>query len=159
MKGKLMLILGLVLVLSITACSTDEPIDDEDTPPIENREDLEEEEEKKEEESETTSEDPEKFSDEWPEDFMPEAPKLAGDIVRSKEEGPHKYFLEFKDISHDDASDYVDSIKEAGFTENTNEYIDTNSIKYKGMDKDNNLLILYWDKSEIVKLELIKKDN
>lgn len=161
MKRKLKLILALVLVLSITACANDDGPDvDDSTPPVEESEEPEDDtdvdkEQGDQEEPETTPEN--EVSDKWPDDFMPQAPKLAGEIVVAKEEGPKKMFLEFDDISHNEASDYVDSIKEAGFTDNTNEENNSNIVKYKGMDKEKNLIVFIW-KEEITKLELIKKD-
>ena len=158
MKGKNLLILALavVLVFTITACNNNEPDKDDEVIMPAEEEELEETET---EVVESTDIETEEVSNSWPKDFMPGAPELEGNIVVVKEEGPNKYFVELKDIAYDDAVDYVNSLKDAGFVDNTNEHIDDKSIQYKGMDASNNLLIFHWDKSQIAKVELIKKNN
>lgn len=158
MKGKNLLILALavVLVFTITACNNNEPDKDDEVIMPAEEEELEETET---EVVESTDIETEEVTNSWPKDFMPGAPELEGNIVVVKEEGPNKYFVELKDIAYDDAVDYVNSLKDAGFVDNTNEHIDDKSIQYKGMDASNNLLIFHWDKSQIAKVELIKKNN
>ena len=158
MKGKNLLILALavVLVFTITACNNNEPDKDDEVIMPAEEEELEDTET---EVVESTDIETEEVTNSWPKDFMPGAPELEGNIVVVKEEGPNKYFVELKDIAYDDAVDYVNSLKDAGFVDNTNEHIDDKSIQYKGMDASNNLLIFHWDKSQIAKVELIKKNN
>ena len=167
MKRIYILILSLILVFSMVACTNGNIDGDQDaTLPVETKDEKENdvEEDNQEPDNQEPQEEPstdpdetKEVSDKWPKDFMPEAPVLEGDIVRSKEEGPKKYFLEFDNIDYDDAVDYVDTVKEAGFSKNVNEHVDTNIVKYKGMDEANNLLIFHWNKNGITKLELIKK--
>jgi len=164
MKRIFILILSLILIFSMVACTRDNIDSDKDTRlPTEGKEEIEngidDENPDEEEETNTDQDKSEEVSDKWPEDFMPEAPKLEGDIVISKEEGPKKYFLKFDNIEYDEAVSYVNTVKEAGFSKNANDHIDRDAINYKGMDEDNNLLIFHWNKNGISKLELIKKKN
>ncbi|NLY36854.1 MAG: hypothetical protein GX046_06420 [Tissierellia bacterium] len=167
MKNKFMILLGLIVILSISACTqdkdtvigVDDPSPAEETKTLE-IEDVQEPEEdmalELEEESEATTPSPGADSSiKWPEDFMSSAPKLQGEIALVKEEGPNKRYIELKDIAYDDAINYVDSIKEAGFTQNYNEDINANIVKYKAMDSKKNLIVFIW-KKDITKVELIK---
>lgn len=145
------LIFALILALSVTACTkTGTDLDEENNPGLENGEENQDE--------ETPDDDSQEAPNKWPQNFMTEAPELDGGIVVVKEEGASKYFIELKNISHDDAIDYIESVKKAGFLDNSNGHIDDNSIRYKGMDKSNNLLIFNWNKSQIAKVELIKSN-
>src|SRR5699024_11200780 len=103
MKRIFILILSLILIFSMVACTRDNIDSDKDTRlPTEGKEEIEngidDENPDEEEETNTDQDKSEEVSDKWPEDFMPEAPKLEGDIVISKEEGPKKYFLKFDNI-------------------------------------------------------------
>lgn len=157
MKRKLLLALSLVLALSITACSKedkDKPVvDGEDKTPVQDIDTPED--------DNSTEEKPEEeqTSNQWPEGFMEKAPKFEEEINIVKQEGPNKYFIQFQNVEYDDTKEYIESIKEAGFTQNVNENTNSNSLKYKGMDSENNLMIFYWGKDGIAKLELIKKNN
>lgn len=162
MKRKLLIILGLVLTLSITACAEDSG-EDVDTP-VEDQEqevdinvDGEDQaaDKDQEEDSNISSGD---VSDEWPSGFMPEVPKLKGDIKVVKEEGPNKYFLEFENIQYEDAQDYVDDLRDAGFNDELTEEANENMVKYKANDSNKNMVVFIWKKDAITKLELIKKD-
>lgn len=160
MKKKLMIIFSLVLALSVTACAKadEKEIDSgkEDTPVEKPQVEEEKDPSDMEDQDLETSPDSE-ISEDWPKDFMPKAPVLAGEILQVKEEGPNKRYIELKALEYDLATSYVDSIKEAGFTENANEEINSNIVKYKGMDSDKNLIVFIW-KKDITKVELIKSN-
>lgn len=169
MKRKFLIILGLILTLSITACAKDDAVEDGDTVVEDQGQDVdssvteeekaaEEDQDESDGEDSTTSMDDNGESGKWPSDFMPEAPKLKGDIKVVKEEGPNKYFLEFENIQYEDAQDYVDDLRDAGFNDELTEEANENMVKYKANDSNKNMVVFIWKKDAITKLELIKKD-
>ena len=163
MKRKLLIILGLVLTLSITACAgdggedVDTPVEDQGQE-VDSAIDKEEDQETDKDQEEDSDISRGDVSDEWPSSFMPEVPKLKGDIKVVKEEGPNKYFLEFENIHREDAQNYVDDLRDAGFNEELTEEANENMVKYKANDSNKNMVVFIWKKDAITKLELIKKD-
>lgn len=169
MKRILILLLSLILVFNLVGCrKTDGPKDQNSSLPVEDKqvnedeidnskeEDIEADIEK-DQDKEGEDEGQEESDSKWPQGFMDQAPRLEGNISIAKEEGPHKYFLKYKDMDQDQAKTYVQEVKDAGFTKNVNDYSNSNVVKYKGMDSSNNLIIFHWNKNGIAKLELIKK--
>lgn len=189
MKRKLLTIFLIVLALTMTACSNgdiDDPVDEGKVPPVEDENNTPEEtpgeedtdeEEPAEEPEDTPEEKPEDELEEepvevpvedaedeqvpadWPEEFMPNAPKLAGQTEVVKEEGPKKYFLKYKDISREDIEEYIEEVKAAGFTNEVDENINQSSIIYKGLDKDYNMIKVVWNQSEYTELTLVKESR
>ena len=181
MKRKLLIVLTLVLALSITACSNGDsdkplnegentPVETPETPPVEESETPEEEEEQAEEaeeEQEEAAEDEAKETDEpatetsgdWPEGFIANAPVLQGNIEVSKQEGPKKHFMKFNDVAKEDAEKYIEEVKAAGFTEDTYEHVAERTMKYKGLDKDRNLVRVFWHFSGDTEVILVKEAN
>lgn len=183
MKRNLLIILMLVLAVSLTACSTKsedetpvtpdtENVEDmgdveEDTPEepqdqvdnneeseVEDTEDIEDANDSEENEENTDSEGA--FS--WPNDFMPNVPEFQGKIFKftEKQDDVHIY-IGFEDVSHEEAVNYVDALKEAGFTKDSNGYSSNGTVNYKGLDKDNNFVKFHWSQNGYAGVDMIKK--
>lgn len=170
MKRKFLAVLTLVLALSITACSngdTDKPINEGDKTPVENPETppVDETDTPDEEQDQANEEAPEADSEvgqestDWPEGFIANAPKFEGNIEVSKQEGPKKHFLKYTDVAREDAEKYIEEVRAAGFTEDVYEHIAEKTVKYKGLDSDNNLVRVFWHHSGDTEVILVKEAN
>ena len=160
MKRNLLILLVLVVALFTVACSTnakdvvvetqEETNTDvtESTPSTEEQE-VEEVEEAKEESVELLA---------WPTDFIENVPVLEGEISKIRENEENQKFIGLKSISYEDATAYIGKLKEAGFTEDSAEYIAEYNINFKARDKNGNFVKLRWSNSGDAGIDMVKPE-
>lgn len=171
MRRNLLIILMLVLAVSLTACGTkseDNPATAPETEDVDLvEEDVVEDAEKEEaeetdetEEPAETDEDDADAEDEltWPSDFLPSVPEFQGRIFKftEKQDDVHIY-IGFEDVTYEEAVDYVEELKEAGFTKDSNGYTSEGTVNYKGDDKDGNFVKFHWSQNGYGGVDIRKK--
>ncbi len=148
MRRKSIVILVLVLALSLfaTACTTKVEDKSPENPAITDGDKVEDE---VVEESES----------DWPKSFMETAPELKGNIVLNDERGENHRYVGYEELNYDSAVAYVEDLKAAGFTVNAFEKINDTLVKYKGFNKDNQLVKFFWTANGRAGVDLIIKDG
>lgn len=176
MRRNLLVILMLVLAVSLTACGTKADDNSTTAPETEETENVEvvdedtpEEPQEEENVDEETNEEADEPADEeevaeneesftWPKDFMPNVPEFQGKIFKftEKQDNVHIY-IGFEDVTHEEAVNYVEELKEAGFTKDSNGYSSEGTVNYKGNDKDGNFVKFHWSQNGYGGVDMIKK--
>lgn len=160
MRRKSLIILALVLAISVfaTACASDSG---EKTPeePIVNGEDNSG------DLQDNTEEDIEELKaediteDNWADSFMKNVPVLEGEVVSVDARDDSHVYVSFESVEYDEAVEYVEELKSAGFSYYTEEMVEEHIIKYNGTDTNNNIVKFHWAPNGRSGINLIRKDK
>ncbi len=91
----------------------------------------------------------------WPGDLMPNVPEFEGDIFKVNDKEANHRYVAYEGVSHEQAVEYISILKEAGFTENADEYVSDYAVNFKGNDKDNNFVKLRWSQNGYISIDMI----
>ena len=78
---------------------------------------------------------------------MPHVPEFEGTIFKVDEKDANHMYVAFKDVSQEEGVEYVEALKDAGFTEEADEYIASTVVNFKGFDKDGNFAKFRWSEN------------
>lgn len=171
MKSKWLLITILILSLVLSGCAgADNTVEDEledaqqsvEETGEEANEELEELGEDIKEEIEETSDKTEnedkddKVEDQkWPADFMPNVPEFEGKIFKVKEKDENNMYVAYEDVSQEEAVAYVEDLKQAGYTNEADEYIASTVVNFKGYDENGDFAKFRWSENGYATVDMI----
>lgn len=173
MKGKLIIISALALSLLLAGCNSDNnEVVEDNTAPVEDAvEEIEEETEdaveEVEEEAEELGDETEEVVDEvedeieeetaevWPADFMSNVPEFEQTIFKINEKDAKHMYVAFEDVSQEDAVEYVETLKDAGFSNDADQYIASTVVNFKGYDENGNFAKFRWSENGYATIDMI----
>lgn len=172
MKRKLFMVSALAVSLLVAGCTSDNSdVVEENTAPVENpveeaEEAVEEAKDEAEEaldqaeEAEEKVEEAEEAIDEatdqvWPASYMAHVPEFEGTIFKINEKDVNHMYVAFEEVDQEDAVEYVQTLKDAGFTVDADEYIASTVVNFKGNDKDGNFVKFRWSENGYATVDMV----
>lgn len=176
MKGKLFIVSALALSVLLGGCAGGDTDKVDNGTPVENAvdetedlaEDVKEEAEDELKDAQDSIEDEvdkaedaiedakEEVSDfEWPSDFMPNVPEFKGKIFKVNEKDFDHMYLAYENVTQEEAVEYIQSLKDAGFVNDADEYIASTVVNFKGYDKDGNFAKFRWSENGYATVDMI----
>lgn len=92
----------------------------------------------------------------WPKDFFIEIPELEGKITGLSSNGNTEKDVSFEYVEKENAIDFVNKIKEAGFTESSSESVSGDYIEYQGYNSNQDYIIFVWNSDKSSSITLVK---
>lgn len=94
----------------------------------------------------------------WPSDFFIEIPELEGKITEVTSSGETEKYVYMEYVKKEDALDYLDKIKDAGFIESPTESISSDYLEYQASNSSEDYIIFSWVSGDYVSLSLVKSE-
>ena len=92
---------------------------------------------------------------EWPADFMPNIPEFEGKIFKVKEKDQNNMYVAYEDVTQEEAVEYVKDLKEAGYTNEADEYIASTVVNFKGYDENGDFAKFRWSENGYATVDMI----
>lgn len=92
---------------------------------------------------------------EWPADFMPNMPEFEGKIFKVKEKDQNNMYVAYEDVTQEEAVEYVEDLKEAGYTNEADEYIASTVVNFKGYDENGDFAKFRWSENGYATVDMI----
>lgn len=92
----------------------------------------------------------------WPKDFFKDIPELEGKIVEVSSSSPQDKFVYIEYVTKEDAYDYMEKLKEFGFTETPSESISGSYLNYQAGNENGDYIIFDWSDSGYCTINLLK---
>lgn len=159
MRRKLLIVSALALSVFLGGCADKETDLVDESLPVE--EDVVVDEEVAEEDTTEAEEDAveeEVVENEalvWPGDLMPNVPEFQGNIFKVNDTDANHRYVAYEEVTHEEAVEYISVLREAGFTENADEYVSDYAVNFKGNDKDDNFVKLRWSQNGYISIDMI----
>lgn len=95
---------------------------------------------------------------EWPANFFDDIPELKGKITQVYNSSEQEKYVYFEHVKKDDALDYIDILKNIGFTKTPSEYVSGNYLNYEASNKDGDYMVFDWSDDESASIVLLKDE-
>lgn len=92
----------------------------------------------------------------WPKDFFKDIPELEGKIIEVSSSSPQDKFVYIEYVTKEDAMDYLEKLKEAGFTESPSESISGGYVNYQAGNEKGDYFVFDWSDSGYATINLVK---
>lgn len=92
----------------------------------------------------------------WPSDFFIGIPELEGKITGVSSSGETEKYVNIEYVEKEDAMEYFNKIKEAGYTEGATESISGDYIDYQASNSVGDYIIFNWNSGNYSSLTLVK---
>lgn len=93
----------------------------------------------------------------WPNDFL-DIPELEGKITSISSSGSAEKYIYIEYVKKDDALDYIDKIKEAGFSASPSESISGSFINYESGNENGDYIVFSWSDNENASITMHKSE-
>lgn len=94
----------------------------------------------------------------WPSDFLKEIPELDGKITEVSSSGETEKYIYMEYVKKEDALEYINKIKEAGFTESPTESITSDYLEYQASNSSEDYIMFNWSSGDYVSITLVKSE-
>lgn len=94
----------------------------------------------------------------WPSDFLKEIPELDGKITEVSSSGETEIYIYMEYVKKEDALEYINKIKEAGFTESPTESITSDYLEYQASNSSEDYIMFNWSSGDYVSITLVKSE-
>ena len=92
----------------------------------------------------------------WPEKFFNDIPELEGKITQVSSSSPQDKYVFIEYVTKDNAMNYLNKLKEIGFTETPSESQSGNNLYYEAGNEKGDYIIFDWSDSEYATINLLK---
>lgn len=92
----------------------------------------------------------------WPKDFFNNVPELEGKIIEVSSSSPNDKFVYIEYVTKEDALDYMEKLKEGGFTESPSESVSGGYINYQAGNEKGDYIVFDWSDSGYSTISLMK---
>lgn len=92
----------------------------------------------------------------WPKDFFNDIPELEGKITQVSSSSPQDKFVYIEYVTEEDALDYTEKLKKAGFVDNPSEAISGDYLNYQAGHENGDYIVFDWSNSGYATISLVK---
>lgn len=92
----------------------------------------------------------------WPQDFFKDLPELEGKITGITSSGNTEKYIYLEYVEKQDALDYIEKIKEAGFISSPSESMSGDYLSYESGNDNGDYIVFTWSSSENASITMIK---
>ena len=92
----------------------------------------------------------------WPEDFFNDIPKLEGKITQVTSNSPEDKVVYFEYVTKDDAMDYLNKLKEAGFIDAPSESLSGSYLNYQANNEKGDYILFDWSDGGYATINVLK---
>lgn len=94
----------------------------------------------------------------WPKDFFEEIPELEGKITGLNSYGDSEKDLYIEYVLKEEAADFINKVKEAGFVEEASESTSNDYIEYQAYNADEDYIIIVWNSDNSASISMTKSE-
>jgi len=92
----------------------------------------------------------------WPADFLEGVPELEGKITGISSDGDLQKDIYVEYVKKEDALDFIEKIKKAGFTEEASESVSGDYIDYQAYNSNEDYIIIIWNSDNTSSISMSK---
>lgn len=92
----------------------------------------------------------------WPKDFFKDIPELEGKITQVSSSSPQDKFVYIEYVVKEDALNYLEKLKKAGFTDTPSESTSGGYLNYQASNSAGDYIIFDWSDSGYATVSLVK---